>query len=139
MATEIAIPFRVASNGTIAVQTDPGRQIAQHVRSLIATTPTERAMLSAYGCHLVDRLFDPHDDTVEAEVAREVAAALLRWEPNIASSVVRPVRNVTGDGIANIEVQYARAINTTIPTAQSANVNTATVKVGGQVLEAVHG
>lgn len=136
---EVAIPFGVAADGSIAIEKIPDRQIHQHVRSLVATNLTERVMMSTYGCGLIGMLFEPDDDLVETNIARQVSDALLRWEPSLVGVSVKPIKNVSGDGIASVEVLYSRSQGAPVPIAGPSLINTATIRVGGQVLESVHG
>lgn len=136
---EIAIPFGVASDGGIAIETSPDRQVYQHVRSLVATSLNERPMYTGYGCGLLDLMFEPGDNFVEMEVSQQISDALVRWEPSLVGTYVRPVRNVTGDGIASIEVLFSRNTGRAVPVANVSQVNTAVVRVGGQVLEKING
>jgi phage baseplate assembly protein W len=134
MSQEIVVPFALNPNGGIAATTDPGTQTAQHVNSLISTRPGERAMVPAYGVDLAGQLFGDQDEVATA-VVNDVTVAIQTWEPSVT---VKSVTTAPGTdptvGLTQVEVDYVTpASATTNPAA----VSTATVLVGGTVVEQV--
>jgi len=139
MPVEIAIPFRVADDGGIAFEENPDRQIAQHVRSLVGTEPGERVMLPTYGVDLGGFVFDPDDEIAEIEIAQAVTDGMARFEPGAIVQGVTPLPTQDGDGIAMVEVLFTRSEAPGTDAALARNVNTAEVRVGGEVREAIRG
>lgn len=133
---EIAVPFRLSPDGGIEVVRDANRQIDQHVRSLIATMPGERVMLTRYGTPTLGLLFEPIDE-VAAELATDITLALQTWEPGITVQEVTPVQDTGQLGISKVDVRYQRV--TPGSGLIQRTTNTATIKVGGKVAEAVGG
>lgn len=138
MSIEIAIPFRLDTEGRIASESNPNRQIRQHVMSLINTEPGERVVLGDYGVALSDGLFENDDETVAIDLGDEIMAAFARWEPGVRTGHVGGVPGARGDGLALVQVQYLR---TDAPDTQVAgsSSNIATIHVGGRVSEVVRG
>jgi phage baseplate assembly protein W len=139
MPTEIAVPFRLASDGTIAVETNPDRQIGQHVRALVGTQPGERVMLPEYGVPVSDLLFDPDSAFVAQEITRAVTAAFTIYEPGVVLQRAIPVPDAGQQSLARIEVDYVRRDAGSSPSNLASRTNTAVVRVGGTVSEVISG
>jgi phage baseplate assembly protein W len=139
MPTEIAFPFRLASDGTIAVETNPDRQIAQHVNALIGTQPGERVMLPDYGVPVADLLFDPDATFVAQEISRAVTTAFNTYEPGVVLQKATPIPDASQMSLARIEVDYMRREAGSSPSSLSLQTNTAVVRVGGTVSEVISG
>ncbi|MFE2101073.1 GPW/gp25 family protein [Streptomyces sp. NPDC059468] len=139
MPTEIAFPFRLASDGTIAVETNPDRQIAQHVDALVGTQPGERVMLPDYGVPVADLLFEPNARFVAQEITRAVETAFNSYEPGVVLQKVTPIQDSTQQSLARVEVDYIRREDGTSPSSLANQTNTAVVHVGGTVSEVISG
>jgi phage baseplate assembly protein W len=139
MPTEIAFPFRLASDGTIAVETSPDRQIAQHVNALIGTQPGERVMLPDYGVPVADLLFEPDAPFVAQEISRAVTTAFNSYEPGVVLQKATPIPDSTQMSLARIEVDYIRREDGASPSSLALQSNTAVVRVGGTVSEVISG
>lgn len=139
MPTEIAVPFRLASDGTIAVETNPDRQIAQHVNALVGTQPGERVMLPGYGVPVADLLFDPDASFVAQEISRAVTTAFNTYEPGVVLLRAKPIPDTTQQSLARIEVDYIRREDGASPSSLALQTNTAVVRVGGTVSEVISG
>lgn len=139
MPTEISVPFRLASDGTIAVETNPDRQIDQHVRALIGTQPGERVMLPDYGVPVADLLFEPDAPFVSQEIARAVTSAFTAYEPGVILQRATPIPDATQQSLARVEVDYVRRDSGTSPSSIALQTNTAVVRVGGGVSEVISG
>lgn len=139
MPTEIAVPFRLASDGTIAVETNPDRQIGQHVRALVGTQPGERVMLPGYGVPVADLLFDPDSAFVAQEITRAVTAAFTVYEPGVVLQRAIPIPDAGQQSLARIAVDYVRRDAGSSPTTIASRTNTAVVRVGGTVSEVISG
>jgi phage baseplate assembly protein W len=139
MPTEIAIPFRLASDGTISVESNPDRQIAQHVNALVGTQPGERVMLPDYGVPVADLLFDPDASFVAQEISRAVTAAFTTYEPGVVLQKATPIPDASQMSLARIEVDYVRREAGVSPSSLALKTNTAVVSVGGTVSEVISG
>jgi phage baseplate assembly protein W len=139
MPTEIAIPFRLTSDGSIAVESDPDRQIAQHVKALIGTQPGERVMLPTYGVAVADLLFEPGSAFIAQEISRAVTAAFSTYEPGVVLRQATPIPDASQLSLARIEVDYIRREAGTSPSSLALQTNTAVVQVGGTVSEVIAG
>src|SRR5580765_4822594 len=93
MPTEIAFPFGVAPDGTIASTTDPDVQIGQHVEALIATSPGERLFLPTYGVPTQDYLFSVDSAAVANMLTTKVETALETFEPGVFVQSVTALEN----------------------------------------------
>ena len=134
MSTEILYPFGLSATGGIAVTTDPNVQASQHVNSLISTRPGERVMVPTYGIDLAGQVFGDPDEVADA-IVNDVTTAMQNWEPSVT---VKSVSTAPGfdpaTGLVQIEVDYVTpATGISSPT----SVSTATVLVGGTVIEQV--
>lgn len=139
MPTEIAIPFSLASDGTIAVETDPDRQIDQHVKALIGTQPGERVMLPEYGVAVANLLFEPGSAFIAQQISTAVKAAFAAYEPGVVLRQATPVPDPSQVSLASIEVDYVRRESATSPSSIANHTNTAVVAVGGTVSEVITG
>lgn len=141
MANPVAmrIPFGVAPDGGIAIETDPDRQIAQRVRGLIGTEPGQRVMNVRMGLSLASMLFEPGDDLIQAELIHDVTDLLAGYEPGVVVLSVLPVVNSIGDGLAGLEVDFTRTEHPSTPTRLAQSINTAIIEVGGSVSEVIRG
>lgn len=138
MPTEIAVPFRVTEDGSIAVETDPDRQIHQHVMALVTTRPGSRVMLPDYGLDVAGMLFEP-DDHITIELLRQrTKQAFDTYEPGVLVQALTP-SEVNSDGLVELEIEYERRDSANSPSGVGRNSNTATILVGGQVIERVRG
>lgn len=139
MPTEIAIPFSLASDGTIAVETDPDRQIDQHVKSLIGTQPGERVMLPDYGVAVADLLFEPGSAFTANQISTAITAAFQAYEPGVILQSATPIPDPSQTTLANIQVEYQRRESPNSPSSIANQTNTAVVAVGGTVSEVITG
>lgn len=132
MSTEIAFPFQLTPSGAVAMTTDPNVQAAQHVTSLVSTNPGERVMLPDYGVALAALVFGSNDPAIVATIQSDVAQALAQWEPSIVVRSVTPAAGqdpTTGVAMVNVDFQVGA-----VPGAPGAGVETATILVGGTVI-----
>lgn len=130
MSTELLVPFGLDSNGHPAVTQSPDIQAMQHVKSVVATNPGERVMLPDYGVPVRGYLFQPDPELITLKINRDVTIQLARWEPAISVLGIRASPD-SDFGLAEIEVDF-----TANPVETNA-VQTATVEVGGTVIESL--
>lgn len=131
---EVLYPFSLSADGGIASTGDnPQLQAQQHVDALVSTTPGERVMLPTYGVPLKSSLFLGDLSAITASLTTDVTVAMGDWEPSIAVQRVAPLVSDRSEGTVVIDVDYTVGDN---PLSLS-NVNTATVEVGGNVVEII--
>jgi Bacteriophage baseplate protein W len=128
MSIEILVPFALDQNGKVATTADPDLQAMQHVESLVATYPGERVMLPAYGIPLRDYMFAPGVSAVTARINNDVNSAMGAWEPSLTVRSITPTADEL-EGVSDIKVDFTRGAANTSP------VSTATVLVGGTVID----
>lgn len=132
--SEILFPFSLSQSGGIAVTGEDPELIAQqHVDALVSTAPSERVMLPTYGIPLAANLFHSDPSVISASLAQDVSQAMATWEPAIQVLGVTPTFSDQSEGRVAIDVDYT--IGTGPVTVN--NVNTATVLVGGDVIEVI--
>ena len=133
MSTELQAPFQLTPSGGVATTTDPRVQAEQHVTSLVSTNPGERIMLPGYGVPLSALVFAPNDPIVIATIQSDVTNALAAWEPSIIVNSVSPAQGADpNEGIAMVNVDFQAGA---IPGAPGAGLLTATILVGGEVIQ----
>jgi hypothetical protein len=106
-----AFPLGVDATGGIALV---GREqkIEQAIRLILGTSPGERPMRPEFGCRIHEYLFAPADSETAGAIAREVRAALRRWEPRIDVADVQVTFDARDSTLLYIDVRYAiRATN----------------------------
>ena len=69
------------------------------IAQVLNTVPGERRMLPEFGSILKLLLFDPHDATLYAELGKETAKAIARWEPRVQVERIE-ITPIEGDGHA---------------------------------------
>lgn len=137
MPTEMAIPFALSSDGSVAMVTDLYDRTAQRIKAIVGTRPTQRVMDADFGIPLDNALFDPDEETTELEVREMVETALARYEPGVEIREVVAEGSETGDGVASVRVGFGLTEDPVTGAAQF--VNTATVRRGGTVKEVIRG
>lgn len=83
-----AYPLGVAPGGGVALV---GRdsELEQSIYLILGTAYGERPMRPEFGCGIHEYVFDPATHETAQQIAREVRASLLRWEPRIDVTSVR--------------------------------------------------
>lgn len=132
MSTELVAPFQLTPSGGVAVTTDPRVQAQQHVTSLVSTNPGERVMLPGYGVPLAGLVFASNNPAVVSTIQNDVVQALAQWEPSISVNSVSPASGTDPtQGTAMVNVDFTAGAT---PGAPGAGVQTATILVGGTVV-----
>jgi phage baseplate assembly protein W len=107
MAKQLAIPFALAPDGSVAVVTDPVQSLADRVRALVGTLPSQRAMRSTFGVPTTQLVFD-YDPTIATEqLDNYVRQALSQWEPSAVVLSVEPVVSSDGSQILTARVDIS--------------------------------
>lgn len=77
-----AFPMGTSAAGSMAMVAGD-REIEEAIRLVVGTSPGERPMRPEFGCPLIDYVFAPIDASTAGEIAWDVRASLIRWEPRI--------------------------------------------------------
>ena len=99
-------PFAVGPGGTITPDPDEDADLRAKIVQVLFTAPGERVNLPAFGCGLLDLLFDPSNPVLAAAVEFTVGQALTRWLGEFL--VVGGVTVEAGDEVLTVEVSYQR-------------------------------
>jgi Bacteriophage baseplate protein W len=88
--------------------------VRQAIQLLLSTSPGERVMRPAYGCHLRRLVFSPNDDTTAGLAIHYVRQALERWEPRVDVLALDATRDPESPERLDISLHYrVRATNRT--------------------------
>jgi len=82
------------------------QEIEEAIRLVLGTAPGERPMRPEFGCGIHDYVFAPSDGETAGHIAREVRAALDRWEPRIETDEVVIAFDAVDVGTLYIDVHY---------------------------------
>lgn len=134
--SELFYPFSLSPTGSIAsTGANPSLETQQHVDALVSTQEGERVMLPTYGVNIAQNLFLNNPDAIAAAISNDVKNQMRIWEPSVSVISVNPVYSDLQEGFVNISVDYAVTASPLTPN----NVNTATVQVGGSVIQVLRG
>lgn len=127
---EILVPFQIDSaTGGVAVLSDYGKILAQHIMTIIMTAQRERVMLPGYGCGLESAVFEPINNMSLGLLSDDIKAQLTTWEPAAQIISVTTTSDPTTPNLINIVVQFS-----VVP---FSSVNTVTVSTGGTITQVV--
>jgi phage baseplate assembly protein W len=96
-------PLGVSATGGIALSNGDD-EISESMRLILGTAKGERPMRPEFGCGVHDLVFSAVDATFAGQVAYEVRASLLRWEPRI--EVVDVTLEPGAEGVVFIGIEY---------------------------------
>ena len=77
-----SFPVALGQEGQAGVA-EGEESILQAIRIILSTSPGERVMRPEFGCRLHHLLFSVNDPRTTGRAAKEIRAALVRWEPRI--------------------------------------------------------
>ena len=104
-------PLRTSATGGIGM-VEREQEIQQAIRLILGTSPGERPMRPDFGCGIHEYVFAAADHATAGDIAREVRAALDRWEPRIDTTDVIVAFDSVEVGTLYIDVHYTiRATN----------------------------
>lgn len=132
MSTELAVPFRLAPDGGVAVVHGAIDQAGQHVEALCATGPGERVILQGYGISARNAVFAP-DDTIATQILQtQITSAMQTWEPDLQIVSVQAQAQVgTPVNSAQITVNWSpRNVQNPV----NPGVYQSTILIGGTVI-----
>ena len=98
-------PLRVGPTGGIGM-VEREQEIEEAIRLILGTAPGERPMRPEFGCGIHEYVFAPSDGETAGHIAREVRAALDRWEPRIETDDVVIAFDAVDTGTLYIDVHY---------------------------------
>lgn len=104
---QMAIPFSIAPDGSIAVVTDHIQSLADRVRALTATLPTQRVMRSTFGVASTDVVFAFDPSIAQQQLDDMVRAAVGQWEPAARVLSVQPVLTQDGAQVISARVDIS--------------------------------
>ena len=134
MSVEIQMPFSLGRDGAVIFTPVPDEQTQQHLEALVTTQPGSRVMLPTYGVPTMRMMFAPGDSVVQAELIDDVRNACATWEPNVTIKSITPIPSEIHDyGTASVEIDWVQGA-----VAAFNQINTATILVGGTVVEDIN-
>jgi len=98
-------PLGTSATGGIALSSGDD-EISESIRLILGTAPGERPMRPDFGCAVHDLVFAAVDANFAGQVAYEVRASLLRWEPRIEVVDVTVTLDDERDGVVLIGIDY---------------------------------
>jgi phage replication-related protein YjqB (UPF0714/DUF867 family)/phage baseplate assembly protein W len=128
---QMAVPFALAADGSLAVVQDEQMAVSDRVRALVGTLPGERVMRDSYGVPTTEALFAPDAATAGAEVQLMVLDAVTAFEPSAVVTSISPTIDMDL-GLVDVTVGVGRA---DVPEAEQPRYKTISVAIGGATTE----
>ena len=100
-----AFPLELDQTGGFALVRDE-REIEQAIRLIIGTSYGERPMRPDFGCKIHDFVFAEANATTAGQIAAEVRASLLRWEPRIEVDDIEVSVDDADRSLLYIDIRY---------------------------------
>lgn len=110
LPTEIQLPFALDSTGGIAMTTDPGQMVSQHIEAVVGTTVSERVMRVGYGTSIDRHIFDSNDPIVIADIQAQIMRAVGLYVPE-ATPIRVDIVNDPPSGTVGIKISYSMSSN----------------------------
>lgn len=107
MSKQMAIPFSIGPDGAVAVVTDPVQSLADRVRALTATLPTQRAMRATFGVASTEVMFAWDPSVGQMQLTQMVTDAVALWEPSARVISVQPVMTPDGAEVIGVDVDIS--------------------------------
>jgi phage baseplate assembly protein W len=85
----LKMPFHVDLNGRVATTTTYADLVQSELVDVLMTNQMERVMRPTYGADLQRSLFDPSDELVRSDAARQVMTSIQHWAPRVNMRTVR--------------------------------------------------
>jgi phage baseplate assembly protein W len=126
---EILVPFQIdPATGGVAYLIDYVAILAQHIETVILTSPTERVMMPTYGSGLPNHVFGPIGSVQNAALAADIRKSVKNWEPAVKILSVQVGAN---QGLAQTTLQ----VTVKFSVVPFTDVNTITVTTGGTITQ----
>lgn len=138
MPSEIAVPFRLDTNGQVVMINDLDAMVRQHVLALLNTAPVERPMISGYGTNINRLMFEDMDgDEVAAQATILIRESFAAFEPGVRLVKADPDYDKSQDNLSVVNVEYQRL--DAPDSGDVMNMNSAIIGANGVVREIVRG
>ncbi len=98
-------PPRIDAQGGIAL-TSERSELDQAIQIILATSPGQRVMRTAFGCRLQELVFAPNNSLTAAQARRYVEEALGMWEPRINVLRINAHPDLEDTSRLIIEIEY---------------------------------
>lgn len=100
---QVSFPFRADSRGRTAL-TDQSGHVRDMVEQVLFAVPGERVNRPAFGCGLLQLVFQPNSEPLEQAVQATVQAALGQWLGELIA--VDTVTVTVADATLQVRVSY---------------------------------
>ena len=100
-----AFPLQVDQTGGFLLVTDEP-EVEQAIRLILGTAYGERPMRPDFGCKIHDFVFAEANATTAGQIAAEVRASLVRWEPRIDVDDVQVSVEPSDHTLLYIDIRY---------------------------------
>ena len=100
-----AFPVHVDATGGIGLA-GADAEIEESIRLILGTAFGERPMRPEFGCGMHDHIFGSLDATTAGQIAYEVQASLVRWEPRIDVTSVDVEYGANSTATIYIDISY---------------------------------
>lgn len=111
---EIAQPFQVDGNGTIAFDTDPVQWVRNHILALLLTIPGERVMRPNYGIGIYSLVFQNADPLIEQQIISAVNIGVNMWEKNVNIIECKFAQTPDYSGILELDISFTVGSSPTV-------------------------
>jgi phage baseplate assembly protein W len=101
----LGFPMRTDPTGRVALVRHD-REIEESIHLILGTAYGERPMRPAFGCGIHDYVFATVDADVAGQIAAEVRASLIRWEPRIDVREVDVAVAEEDPSLVYIDIRY---------------------------------
>jgi len=125
---EILVPFQIdPATGSVAVISDYGAILAQHIETIVLTSIGERVMNPTYGYGLEGQVFHPINANTPNMLQSDITKAINKWEPRVKVQTVAVAENPTSPSLLSVTIEFS-----VIP---FSDVNTLVVASGGTIAQ----
>jgi uncharacterized protein len=102
----LSLPFRIDVDGHVATTNQYARVVEGQLLDVLVTNHTERIMRPDYGADFQRALFDPTDELVRSDAARQVMARIQQWAPRVTMDTVEFSSDALKPGQVFVDVTF---------------------------------
>lgn len=102
----LSMPFHIDVNGHVATTSTYADVVQGQLVDVLMTNQLERIMRPEYGCDLQRSLFDPADELVRSDAARQVMQRIQQFAPRVTMRTVRFTTDTLKPGTVFVDVTY---------------------------------
>lgn len=125
---EINIPFQIdPATGAVAQTSAQNQIIANHIETVVMTSPLSRVMMPTYGAGIENQVFAGLDSTTTALLTSDITKALAQWEPSAAIKAISTSAAPGQPSTLNVTITFSIA--------NSSDVNVVTMTTGGTITQ----